>query len=163
MPLRSDWSNATCPIARSLDVVGDAWTLLILREAFLGLTRYEQFRDRLQIADNVLSRRLSSMVENDLLKKSPYRGEQRTHDEYHLTEAGAELLPVLSALGRWGSRHTPTPPDGGKTRLVHNACGRAARSVDYCTFCQTPLDSTNVSWQRTWLGDELTPLAGPVD
>jgi DNA-binding HxlR family transcriptional regulator len=162
LPLRSDWSSATCPIARSLEIVGDPWTLLILREAFLGSTRYEQFRDALGIADNVLSRRLAAMVDNGLLRKAPYRSGQRTHAEYLLTEAGADMFPVLSALGQWGATHTETPERGGRTRPIHLACGRAARSVDYCTFCQVPLTSADVAWHRTWLGDEPVPLAGPV-
>lgn len=159
MPLRSDWSDATCAIARSLQTVGDPWTLLILREAFVGTTRYEQFREHLGIADNVLSRRLAAMVDNGLLRKSPYRGEQRTHAEYLLTEAGADLYPVLSALGRWGAKHTPPPANGHRVRAVHRACGRAARSVDYCTHCQVPLTSADVAWHRTWLDEEPTPLA----
>lgn len=159
MPLRSDWSSATCSIARSLEFVGDPWTLLIMREAFVGTTRYEQFRERLGIADNVLARRLSSMVENGLLQKAAYRGEQRTHEEYLLTEAGADLFPVLSALGRWGAKHTKAPSNGGRMLAIHRTCGRAARSVDYCTFCQAPLTSGDVAWHRTWLDDGPIPLA----
>ena len=70
MPLRSDWSAATCPIARSLDVVGDPWMLLILRHALLGVRRYEDFRTGLGVADNVLSRRLPAMVDAGLLRKA---------------------------------------------------------------------------------------------
>jgi DNA-binding HxlR family transcriptional regulator len=159
VPLRSDWSQANCPIARSLDVVGDAWTLLIMREAFMGLTRYEQFRDKLGIADNVLSRRLQAMVENDLLRKTPYRADQRTHEEYRLTAAGADLLPVLHALGSWGSRHTETPPDGGRTRIIHLPCGRVTKSTDRCTYCDVPLTSSEVAWDRPWASPEPIPLA----
>lgn len=161
MPLRSDWSTATCPIARSLDVVGDAWLLLILREAFLGRTRYEEFRDQLGIADNVLSRRLAVMVERGLLRKEPYRADQRTHEEYRLTDAGADLLPVLQALGTWGSRHTEIPPDGGRTVAIHRPCGRPAGSADRCVHCDVPLRSEDVAWSRPWVSDEPTPLAGP--
>jgi DNA-binding HxlR family transcriptional regulator len=113
MPLRSDWSAATCPIARSLDVVGDPWLLLVLRESFKGVTRFEQFRAALGIADNVLSRRLAQMVEAGLLRRSPYHAGNRVQHEYVLTDAGADLLPVLCALAHWGGRHRPAA--GGPT------------------------------------------------
>jgi DNA-binding HxlR family transcriptional regulator len=109
MPLRSDWSAASCPIARSLDVVGDPWVLLVLRESFRGVTRFEQFRSALGIADNVLSRRLRQMVEAGLLRRSPYHAGNRVQHEYVLTDAGSDLLPVLHALGRWGEEHRPHP------------------------------------------------------
>ena len=161
VPLRSDWSKATCPIARCLDVVGDPWVLLILREAFLGRTRYEEFRDQLSIADNVLSRRLQSMVENGLLRKEPYRADQRTHDEYRLTRAGADLLPVLQALATWGSAHTEVPPHGGRTRAIHLPCGRPTGSSDRCVHCDVPLRSEDVAWSRPWMSERPIPLAGP--
>src|ERR1700753_2150155 len=109
MPLRSDWSAHNCPIARALDVLGDPWLLLVLRDAMTGARRYEQFRESLGVADNVLSRRLRTMVEAGLLRRQPYRAGNRTHDEYHLTAAGADLLPVLNALAVWGERHTEAP------------------------------------------------------
>ncbi len=115
MPLRSDWSAASCPIARSLDVVGDPWVLLVLRESFRGVTRFEQFRSALGIADNVLSRRLRQMVEAGLLRRSPYHAGNRVQHEYVLTDAGSDLLPVLHALGRWGEEHRPHP--GRSARL----------------------------------------------
>ena len=107
VPLRSDWSQATCPIARSLDVVGDPWVVLVLREAFTGTTRFEQLRSALGCADNVLSRRLSAMVQAGLLVRAPYDAGNRTREEYLLTDAGRELLPVLHALAQWGERHRP--------------------------------------------------------
>jgi DNA-binding HxlR family transcriptional regulator len=115
MPLRSDWSAASCPIARSLDVVGDPWVLLVLRESFRGVTRFEQFRSALGIADNVLSRRLRQMVEAGLLRRSPYHAGNRVQHEYVLTDAGSDLLPVLHALGRWGEEHRPHP---GRSALL---------------------------------------------
>jgi len=112
MPLRSDWSASNCPVARSLDVLGDPWLVLIVREAMTGARRYEQFRGGLGVADNVLSRRLRTLVDAGLMRKVPYRAENRTHEEYHLTDAGQDLLPVLNALALWGEKHTTTPrPD----------------------------------------------------
>ena len=97
MPLRSDWSEATCPIARTLDVVGDPWVLLILREAVQGVTRYDDFRAALGVADGVLSRRLAAMVDDGLMTRAPYRSGNRTREEYLLTDAGRDLLPVRLA------------------------------------------------------------------
>ena len=109
MPLRSDWSSAPCPIARSLDVLGDPWVLLIARQAFYGTRRFADFRERLDIADNVLSRRLSIMVEADLLQRVPYRDDRRTRDEYVLTAAGEDLLPILHAMVLWAAKHERHP------------------------------------------------------
>ncbi|HEY5842379.1 MAG TPA: helix-turn-helix domain-containing protein [Mycobacterium sp.] len=158
MPLRSDWSGETCPIARSLDVVGDPWMLLILRQALLGVRRYDDLRSALGVADNVLSRRLPAMVEAGLLQKVPYRGEQRTHHEYVLTEAGADLLPVLNALLIWGEKHTSAPQPGAHMGIVHRTCGAESTSADRCSNCAEPLTAAEVSWSRSWRSPDPQPL-----
>src|SRR4051812_29920806 len=104
MPLRSDWSEARCPIARSLEVLGDPWSLLVLRQAFSGVRRFDDFRDQLGVADAVLSRRLSALVDAGLLDKVAYRDGRRSRHEYVLTDAGADTFPVLTALAQWGER-----------------------------------------------------------
>lgn len=157
MPLRSDWSASQCPIARSLEVVGDPWVLLILRDALLGSRRFEQFRAKLGIADNVLSRRLAAMVEAGLLRRVPYRGERRTHHEYQVTEAGAELLPVLNALAAWGNRHTGAGAEAMDT--VHLPCGQVTTSADTCSHCGRPLHAGEVAWRRPWRSPADAPLA----
>jgi len=161
MPLRSDWSADSCPIARSLDVVGDPWMLLILRNALLGARRYDEFRSALGVADNVLSRRLPAMVEAGLLRKVHYRGEQRTHHEYVLTEAGSDLLPVLNALLLWGEKHTSGPHPGEHMGIIHS-CGAESTSSDVCSGCVAELQSTEVSWLRPWRAADPQPLAGAV-
>lgn len=158
MPLRSDWSGATCPIARSLDVVGDPWLLLILRQSLLGVRRYEDFRSALAVADNVLSKRLSAMVEAGLLTRTQYRGERRTHHEYVLTDAGADLLPVLNALLIWGEKHTTSPHPGERMGIVHRSCGQESSSADLCSACGEPLLAADVSWSRPWLTSPVQPL-----
>ncbi len=162
MPLRSDWSARPCAIARSLDVVGDPWVLLVLRDALLGARRFEQFRERLEIADNVLSRRLQAMVAAGLLRKATYRGEQRTHQEYLLTEAGADLLPVLNALALWGEKHTTPPRPDAHIAIVHTACGETSSSADACDNCGTPMTAGDTAWRRSWHTPELTELR-PAD
>jgi DNA-binding HxlR family transcriptional regulator len=159
VPLRSDWSSSGCPIARSLDVVGDPWVLLILREAMVGIRRYDGFRSALGIADNVLSRRLAGMVEAGLLERVPYRDERRTRYEYQLTDAGRDLLPVLHALVLWGNAHTASP-HGGQLEIVHRACGQVSGSADTCTRCGVPVGVADIDWHRPWRTPATTPLAG---
>ena len=144
MPLRSDWSEATCPIARSLDVVGDPWVLLVLREALQGTSRFEDFRDALGVADSVLSRRLAAMVDAGLLDRAPYRSGNRLRHGYLPTDAGADLLPVLHALALWGERHLPR--ETGRMAVVHEACGAVTSYADSCSSCGEPLRTANVSW-----------------
>jgi DNA-binding HxlR family transcriptional regulator len=163
VPLRSDWSADNCPIARGLDVLGDPWVLLILREAFTGTRRFERFRDDLGIAHNVLSARLRTMVDAGLLRKEPYRAERRTHHEYLLTERGADTLPILHTLLTWSNAHAP----GSVMTASHTPCGAELRNGT-CPACgQVPTPDT-VTWHRPWHTPETTPLissasGGPAD
>jgi DNA-binding HxlR family transcriptional regulator len=103
-----DLAANPCAIARSLAVVGERWTLLILREASMGATRFAQFKDALGVASDVLTDRLATLVEYGVLTKEPYQDEgARTRFEYRLTPAGKELQLVLSALQQWGDEHLP--------------------------------------------------------
>jgi DNA-binding HxlR family transcriptional regulator len=156
MPLRSDWSENACPIARSLDVVGDPWVLLVLREALQGATRYDDFRARLGVADSVLAKRLAGMVEAGLLERAPYRDGRRTREGYALTDAGADLLPLLNALVLWGERHRPR--GSGVMQVVHEGCGQETRSADTCTSCGEPLSAATVSWRKPRDPSRLVPL-----
>ena len=107
MPLRSDWSDDECPIARGLDILGDPWTVLILREVFSGNHRFDTIRDRLEVADTVLTKRLRAMVAAGLLDAVPYAGSARPRYDYTLTAAGRDTRPLLRALARWGDAHNP--------------------------------------------------------
>ena len=93
-----------CPIARSLLCVGDSWSVLIMRDAFMGLTRFDQFRKSLGIAPTMLTSRLAALTEEGLLEKRRYL-ERPPRDEYVLTPAGQDFLPVLIMLGTWGRKH----------------------------------------------------------
>jgi DNA-binding HxlR family transcriptional regulator len=98
-----------CPIARSLDVLGEKWTLMIVRDALAGSTRFSQFRDSLGIPREVLSARLASLVEGGVLERTTYKPDGgRAREEYVLTDAGRDLSLVLLALGDWADRHRPT-------------------------------------------------------
>ena len=94
----------TCPIARSLAFAGDAWSLLILRDAHAGLTRFDQFRKSLGIAPTILTRRLAALTKEGLLEKRRY-SEHPPREEYLLTPAGQDFLPVLFIIGAWGRQH----------------------------------------------------------
>jgi DNA-binding HxlR family transcriptional regulator len=95
-----DFSQSTCPIARGLDLVGEWWSMMILRDAFFGATRFDQFQKSLDIAPGILTRRLATMVEAGLLERRLYSQKPPRHD-YVLTERGRSFFPVLAALSAW--------------------------------------------------------------
>lgn len=101
---KENTSPDPCPIARSLSVAGDAWSILILRDAHAGLTRFDQFRKSLGIAPTILTRRLTTLTEEGLLEKRRYL-HNPPRDEYLLTQAGQDFLPILFMIGAWGRRH----------------------------------------------------------
>ena len=112
-------TQPNCSIARTLELVSDRWTFLILREAHLGTTRFADFRDYLGIAPNILTNRLASLVDSGLLEKREYRTDgERTRSSYHLTPAGEDLKLVLASLQQWGDVHVPR--EQGPTVLRRN-------------------------------------------
>jgi DNA-binding HxlR family transcriptional regulator len=113
-----------CSIARTLGVVGERWTFLILREAFLGATRFAEFRDRLGVAPDILSDRLATLVEYGVMARASYREPgARSRFSYQLTPAGRELQVVLSALQQWGDEHLPRPEGPSMLRRVRGTDG----------------------------------------
>lgn len=111
--------DSNCSIARSLGVLGERWTFLILREAFLGATRFAEFRDRLGVAPDVLSDRLATLVDFAVMEREPYQEPgARLRFAYQLTPAGQELLVVLGALQQWGDKHLPCPQGPSMLRRV---------------------------------------------
>ena len=116
-----------CPIARSLEEVGEWWSMLIIRDAFHGLKRFDEFQKSLGVAPNILTRRLKAMVENGLLARERY-SEHPPRDEYVLTDKGKDLFPVLVSLLAWGNRHV-ADPSGPAVVLTDRASGRAIDPV----------------------------------
>jgi len=160
MTVRTSMSEAVCPVARSLDVLGDPWTLLVLREVFSGNRRFDGIKAGLGITDTVLSNRLQRLVDEGLLDRSPYGGTVRPRVEYVLTEAGEDTLPVLHALARWGRRHTTSPIANGGTILVECVvCGTQSDSADWCQKCAAPLDRQRTGWRRASDPSTLISLA----
>lgn len=112
--------DTTCSIARSLGVLGERWTMLVLRDALLGSTRFAEFQRSLGVAPDVLTDRLNTLVDHGVMTRVPYRdGSSRSRHEYHLTPAGRELQLVLTALQQWGDEHLPHP--GGPSLLRRRA------------------------------------------
>jgi DNA-binding HxlR family transcriptional regulator len=131
--LQRDYPNQVCSIARSLEVVGERWTLLILRDALTGLTRFDEFQEKLGIASNVLTSRLKRLCDEGVLDRVP-DPERPGRPKYVLTDKGRELAPALIVLMKWGDRHYPTP--GGPPRLtLHAGCGGTVGADLVCERC----------------------------
>ncbi|MBV8941030.1 MAG: helix-turn-helix transcriptional regulator [Solirubrobacterales bacterium] len=119
--LQRDYPDQVCSIARSLEIVGERWTLLILRDALLGVTRFEEFQESLGIASNVLTNRLKLLCDEELLER--VADEQRPgRPKYVQTDKGRELAPALIVLMKWGDRHYPTA-NGAPRLTLHAGCG----------------------------------------
>jgi len=121
---RKSFGDMQCPIARSLERVGEWWSMLILRDALAGMTRFEQFRESLDIAPSMLTRRLDALVAAKLLERRRYSAHPPRH-EYHLTERGRDFRSVLVALLAWGNRHFA--PEGPSVLIVDAATERRRR------------------------------------
>lgn len=125
---RKSFGNMSCPIARSLERVGEWWSILILRDAFYGLTRFDEFQKSLSIAPNMLTRRLNALVEEGLLERRQYC-EKPPRFEYHLTDRGRDFRPVMLALMAWGNKHFA--PEGKSVVLVDADSGEQVEPVLY--------------------------------
>jgi DNA-binding HxlR family transcriptional regulator len=136
---RARFDPAACSVAAALRVVGDKWTMLVMREAFYGLRRYDQILEVLGCARNILSDRLAKLVEHGLLGRVPYReGGQRERFEYRLTPMGLELFPVVIALMQWGDRWIAQP--GQPSVLVaHRGCDELVQAELRCVAGHGPL------------------------
>src|SRR5215472_2580254 len=123
---RKSFGNMQCPIARSLERVGEWWSILILRDAFHGLKRFDEFQESLGIAPNMLARRLKALVEAGLLERRRYN-ERPPRDEYVLAQAGRDFRPVLWALLAWGNKYFA--PEGSSVVIVDSRTGAEADPV----------------------------------
>jgi DNA-binding HxlR family transcriptional regulator len=140
--LGSDYKGQNCSIARTLELVGERWTILVLRDAFLGLRRFDQFQHSLGIARNVLTARLDRLVSEEILEKVPYQERPLRH-EYRLTEKGLDLWPVITELLRWGDRHA-APEAGPPIVIRHKGCGGELGERRLCTSCGKSLEVRDV-------------------
>jgi DNA-binding HxlR family transcriptional regulator len=131
MPLPSAYATQACPLARALEIVGERWTMLILRDLFFGIHRFGELVAHMDIPRAVLTARLAALVERGIVERRPYAAGR---DEFHLTDRGRELWPVLHGLMDWGERQSPA--DGGPRRVfVHVACGTFLTGAGVCESC----------------------------
>jgi len=144
---RTNLADMNCSVAQCLAVVGEWWSLLILRDAFLGVTRFDHFQARLGIARNILTERLNRLVEDGLLKRVPYE-DHPPRSEYRLTPKGSDLWHVMTAMRQWGDRWAA--PNGPPLKIRHTGCGRVVQVVPVCSHCGERLDVRSV-----------TAIAGP--
>ena len=129
---RKSFAQMDCSVAQCLEVIGEWWSMLIVRDAFLGVTRFDEFHDRLGISRNILQQRLGSLVDAGVLVRVPYSEHPPRHD-YRLTDKGRDLWPVLTAMRQWGDRYES--PSGPPLHLVHKACGSASEATFVCSAC----------------------------
>lgn len=129
-------------VGRALDVLGERWTLLILREAFFGVRRYAQFARNLGIPRPTLSARLKQLVDQGVLDRVVYATDPDRH-EYRLTPAGKEIFPALVILMRWGDEHLPLPD--GPPLVLRHSCGHPVAPRLSCTHCGDEITTANVT------------------
>ena len=132
----TDVQPRACPIAGTLDLVGERWSLLVMREVFMGVRRYADIRANIGAPRDVLTKRLRSLEAAEILERRPYQ-DRPPRSEYHLTAAGQALEPVLIGLREWGIRHLRNPPPA--PRFLHT-CGADVRTRIVCAECGEPLE-----------------------
>lgn len=139
---RASFEDMSCSVARSLEVIGEWWTLLILRDAFFGVTRFDEFQARLGIARNILAKRLDTLVEHGVLERRCY-DEARGRYDYVLTDKGKALWPVLVTIRQWGDEWVV---GAGKEPvvMVHATCGERTTAVLACDHCGEELQGRDV-------------------
>jgi DNA-binding HxlR family transcriptional regulator len=135
------YENQVCSIARTLERIGDRWTMLIIRDAFLGVRRFDDFQRELGVARNVLTDRLNRLVEEGILERRAYQ-ERPERFEYRLTEKGLDLFPVLMSLMKWGDRHAPDEA-GPPLVVLHRGCGGEIDARLRCERCGESITALN--------------------
>jgi DNA-binding HxlR family transcriptional regulator len=149
-PWAIDFDTANCNIAAALEVVGEKWTFLVLREAFNGIRRFDDMQRRTGAPRQVLSNRLSRLVAEGILRKARYQESgQRSRNEYRLTEKGIELFPLMAALLAWGDKYAAAP-GGPSVELTHRDCGAPV-------FLQLACSRGHVLGSAR----DVTPIPGP--
>jgi DNA-binding HxlR family transcriptional regulator len=142
---RKSFERMHCSVAQCLEVIGEWWTMLIVRDAFLGVQRFDELQERLGIARNVLAQRLAKLVDAGVLEKRAYQENPPRYD-YVLTDKGRDLWPVLTTMRQWGDRHAA--PGGAPLEVVHRACGHAGELVLTCAHCHQPVSDRDVQRRR---------------
>jgi DNA-binding HxlR family transcriptional regulator len=145
---RTSFAAMNCSVAGALEVLGEWWTFMVLRDAFLGVRRFEDFQRRLGIARNVLTVRLTTLVEHGVLERRRYQ-ERPARYEYRLTQKGLDLYPVLVSLMQWGDRWTGKEA-GPPMEVLHKRCGEVSAPHLVCDRCGEAVDAR-----------QMQPVTGP--
>ncbi|MBO3747793.1 helix-turn-helix transcriptional regulator [Streptosporangiaceae bacterium NEAU-GS5] len=145
---RTSFADYRCSLSRSLELMGDWWTMLILRDLYLGINRFDDLVEDIGISRNLLTTRLGDLVAHGLAERRAYQ-EHPPRFEYVLTEPGAELVPIVLALTAWGDKWAP-PPEGQPLVFRHDRCGQIFTPRVSCDACGEPI-----------VADEVTTLPGP--
>ena len=140
MPTKKSIEHLDCGVASTIDIIGDRWTLLIMRDVFFGVRRFDDFQRDLQISRNVLTDRLQQLVAHDILRTVPYQDNPLRH-EYRLTDKGRDLFDLLLAVWRFGDKweHSDT-----ERVVIHEDCGKATHMVPACAHCGGELTRHNL-------------------
>jgi DNA-binding HxlR family transcriptional regulator len=133
---RKSFADKDCSVAQCLEVVGEWWSMLIVRDAFMGVTRFDEFQRRLGISRNILQQRLNTLVDSGVLTRVRY-SEHPPRDDYRLTDKGRDLWPVLTAMRQWGDRYAA--PSGPPVQILHKSCGSVAEPALVCASCGEPV------------------------
>ena len=140
------FAEMDCSIAQTLEVVGEWWSLLIVRDALLGISRFDEFQERLGISRNVLNQRLGRLVEEGVLEKVPYQDHPPRFD-YRLTDKGRALLPVITAIRQWGDEWI-LGEDAAPIVVEHTTCGHVSKGVLMCDHCHEELTTRTLRARR---------------
>jgi DNA-binding HxlR family transcriptional regulator len=143
----ADYSRQSCSIAATLEVIGDPWTLLVIRDAFQGVKRFEQWQERLGVARNVLAARLKTLVQHGVLEPRLY-SERPPRNEYILTAKGKDLSDVLVTLHGWGSKHVYGDEMAGFD-MIHAPCGHSLQPRLACSCCGEIVNRRDIQLTRT--------------
>ena len=129
---RKSFEDMACSVAQCLEVVGEWWSMLLIRDAFLGIRRFDELQARLGISRNVLTQRLAKLVDEGVLQKRPYQ-DNPVRYEYLLTDKGRDLWPILTSMRQWGDKYAA--PHGSPMKVTHKSCGHAGRFELHCSAC----------------------------
>ena len=143
---RASFSDMQCSVAQSLEQIGEWWTLLIIRDALLGVRRFEDFRTRLGIASNILTNRLDGLVDDGIMARRRY-SEHPPRDEYVLTDKGRDLWAVMTAIRQWGDKWALDEADHPIV-LVHDTCGHVCEAIPHCSECGEALELRDIHVER---------------
>ena len=135
------YDNLDCSVARTLEHIGERWTFMVLRDAFYGVRRFDDFQASLGIARNILTKRLTKLVDAGIMRREQYQ-EHPLRYEYRLTEKGRDLVPILTALLAWGDRWEAE--DRPPVRLIHTACESVMHNQNVCSVCGEEINAFNL-------------------